>query len=139
MGVDVVIKARLHQPPMGPEAFDDLQRAFRERYPADDYYSDKDYRNPDLGFDEYEPAQTIEVSTFWRYYGKGYERGPWPEIKEMGDWLAMMLGETAEVRYGGDSADEWEYLTPWPEVRTENDAHYEAVGHEPYRAMFRRA
>lgn len=139
MGVDVVLKARLHEPPMDADAFDELQMAFRERWPCDPIWDKPgDPRYPDLGFDEYEPVQTIEVKTLDRYYGVGYERGPWPEIREMGDWLALALGETAEVRYGGDTADEWEFLTAWPEVRKENDAHYEAVGHEPYRAIFRR-
>lgn len=137
MGVDVVMKARFREPPMSGEAFDDLRRAFAVRWPPDEYYSDKDHRYPDLGFDEYEPVQTIEVKTLSRYYGKGYERGHWPEIREMGDWLMTTLGETAEVRYGGDTASEWEYLTPWPQVRAENEAHWEQFGNEPYRAYFK--
>jgi hypothetical protein len=86
VGVDVVLKARLFNPPMSAEDFGELRRAFAERWPPDPYYDGKDYHYPDLGFDEYEPVQTIEAQTLWRYYGRGYERGPWPEIRDMGDW-----------------------------------------------------
>ena len=138
MGVDVVLKARSFAEPMNEPDFHELRAAFREKWPKDEFSDFGDHFYPDLGFDKYEPVQTIEVKTLWRYYGIGYERGPWPEIKEQGDWLAVRLGERYEVRYGGDSADEWEYLQPWTDARKEIDVHYETHGHEPYRAFFQR-
>lgn len=138
MGVDVVLKARLREGVIDAETFETLRSAFREKWPKDEFMDFGDHFYPDLGFDEYEPVQTIEVKTLWRYYGKGYERGPWPDIREMGDWLATMLGETAEVRYGGDTADEWEFLTPWPDARAENDPWWAEHETRPYHEFMNR-
>ena len=105
MGVDVVFKAR-PQPSLSREQFEDVQRRFCEAY-------------PDLN------AEGDD-----RYYGIGYERGYWPQIREMGNWLAANI--PGEVRYGADTADEWEYLRPWPEVLEELDAHWEQHENRPY-------
>ena len=131
MGVDVVIKAR----PTGPiteEEFTKIVNRFREAYPDPDY-EDGEHRYPDIVWDPYDPVPTIEVDNFHRYYGVGYERGHWPAIRALGDWIAEALKGRAEVRYGNDAADEWEYLTPWAEARAESDAHWEAVENRPYR------
>lgn len=134
MGVDVVLKARTDVPLTEPE-FSAMKAALYERFPGEVFES---WRWPDLEFDPYEPVQTVELNTGWRYYGPGYERGDWPAIREVGDWFATVIGGRGEVRYGGDTADEWDALTPWPEVRRENDAHWERYGNEPYAAAFRR-
>jgi hypothetical protein len=123
MGVDVEFKARFHEPP-SKELLDDLLAAFREAWPADAYYSDKGYRLPDLEWTEDDGVRTLECCTLSRYYAPGHERGPWPEIRAMGDWLAVRLGELAEVRYGCDSDPEWENAKPWPDARRENDRHW---------------
>ena len=136
MGVDVEIKAR----PVGPtglaEPLDTLREKFRATFAVEHDFDERRY--PDLAWDDYDPVPTLEVRTLMRYYGPGYERGHWPDIKAMGDWLANTLGDSAEVRYGGDSADEWDELTPWPEARAECEAHWQAHANEPYRRAFER-
>jgi hypothetical protein len=134
MGVDVVFKARPFTPLPSP-AYRELRAAFHEAFPDD--MPEETARFPAMRWDEFEPVPTIEVISTARYYGPGYERGHWPNIKEMGDWLAIRLGELAELRYGGDSADEWECLRPWGEVRSENDALWDEHGNEPYDAFWR--
>ena len=120
MGVDSVFKARPFTVMSAP-AYRELRDAFHAAFP--DELSDADgHRWPHMCWDDCEPEPTIEVVCMERYYGPGYERGHWPDIKKMGDWLAVRLGELAELRYGGDSADEWEGLRQWGKVRGENDA-----------------
>jgi hypothetical protein len=46
--------------------------------------------------------QLIRVHMHHRYYGPGYERGPWPEIRATAEWLEMRFAGH-EVWYGGDS------------------------------------
>lgn len=136
MGVDIVFKARPHVP-FTAEQFDALRAKLHDAWPDED--ADPEYgRDPDLEWDPYEDAPTMEVNHWWRYYGVGYERGDWPDIKRLGDWLAVELGELAELRYGGDSDDSWEALRPWGKIRDQLQAHWDAHGNEPYRAAFRR-
>jgi hypothetical protein len=131
VGADVTMKAR----PFGPmtaDEFDDLRSRFIEVMPVE--FELEDVRYPDLRWNEYEPVPTIEVATCRRYYSPGYERGHWPDIKAMGDWLALNLGERAELRYGSDYSYEWEYLSsPWADARTENDLWWEQFENRPYR------
>lgn len=70
-----------------------------------------------------------------RYYGPGYERGPWPELRAFGDELAVHVGETAEVFCSGDHVDS-EDSEPWATARAENEEHWQRVGHLPYRNHF---
>lgn len=42
-----------------------------------------------------------QVSTLLRYYGKGYERGPYPDIYAAIEWMRQNFPE-AEILYGGD-------------------------------------
>ena len=127
MGIDAVFKARTSVPTT-PEQFSTLSAALAERFP--DRSVGRQF--PHLTFDEFEPVQTLEIVTLHRYYGPGYERGHWPDLREVGDWLVDAVGERGEVRYGGDSAGEWEHLRPWDEVRSENDPHWETYGNKPY-------
>jgi len=69
----------------------------------------------------------LEVSTMHRYYGPGYERGPWASIRACGDWLQHNVGPTF---YGGDSGDS---LGPWEREATVCQAHWLRHGHKPYR------
>lgn len=47
---------------------------------------------------------THKVENSWRYYGPGYERGPWPEIAAT--LLYLMAAPNVDgVWYDGDSAD----------------------------------
>ena len=52
--------------------------------------------------DEVDQSVTHVIENPWRYYGIGYERGPWPEISN----VLLRLDECKEVGsiwYGGDS------------------------------------
>ena len=123
MGIDVVFKARPFVPL--PDAdYEELRDAFFEALP--DPYPPDPGRFPDMRWDGCEPEPTIEVASLDRLFSPDYPRGYWPNIRAMGDWLAVHLGELAELRYGGDSADEWECLTQWGKVRPE----LEALWHE---------
>lgn len=133
MGVDVEMKARLLVPLQNAE-FIELRDAFRSEFP--DEYAPDHARYPDLAIDRHEPSILV-LETLHRFYGIGYERGAWPEIRRMGDWLAIHLGERAELRYGSDSGcTDWAALQAWAEARAELDVHWEAHGNEPYRKHF---
>ena len=45
--------------------------------------------------------QFIQVHLMGRYYGPDYERGDWPVIRSVAEWLEMFT--EGEVWYGGDS------------------------------------
>lgn len=93
-------------------------------------------RYPLLTRDDYAdyPSRCLESSVVERYYGPGYERGPWPRIRDMGDWLMLRFGETAVVGYMGDCDDS--PGVPWPEARAECDELWRTVGHHPYLMVF---
>lgn len=136
MGINVEFHAR----PFGIFTDDEvaeIREAFIAEMPFD--FETNGRRYPDFGWDEYTDEPTLSVRTLHRYYGIGYERGDWPFIRRMGDWLALHLGERAELRYGGDCDDGWDELRPWAEVRSELDAHWQRYQKEPYRAYFRRS
>lgn len=85
--------------------------------------------------------QFIKVNLFGRYYGPGYERGNWPNLRACIFWLKTKLPK-GEVWYGGDSGGEcaqhasdafladmdrhWVNHARRPYVRHEN----------PYKGMF---
>lgn len=71
----------------------------------------------------------VEVYMWHRYYGPGYERGPWHKIKAIGDWLEANVGE---VWYGGDSSGV--LAERWADVAVEIQAHWLRVGGVPYRS-----
>lgn len=130
MGVDIVIKGRTAEPLTTAE-YERLRDRFREQFP-DESHRPGDYRFPDLVWDETEPVPTLSIQALDRYYGPGYERGHWPTIRDMGDWLTVQLGESGEVRYGADTNDEWECLWRWVDCRTEISDHWTMYGNEPY-------
>lgn len=47
--------------------------------------------------------QFIEVHLSGRYYGEGYERGNWPVIKSIVEWLRIRI-PYGTIYYGGDSS-----------------------------------
>jgi len=87
MGVDVVFKARPFTV-ISSDAYRELRQAFHETFPDD--MPEESHRYPDLLWDEYERVPTIEVRSLSRYYGPGYERGQWPNIKTMGSRVRLM-------------------------------------------------
>ena len=73
---------------------------------------------------------THEVDQMWRYYGEGYERGPWPDIAAT--LMALIAGSNVEsVWYYGDVHETDDPITP-EQVLT-LCAHYMKVGDRPYR------
>lgn len=94
---------------------------------------------PDLYFPEgvtVEPAHytdmgaTHEVSTCWRYYGAGYERGPWPEIAAI--LMKLLASDAVEtVWYFGDCSDAGPPFTVGDLFAL--TLHYIANAERPYR------
>lgn len=78
-----------------------------------------------------EGEQVITCDTLWRYYGPGYERGPWAHIKE----LLSLLGHyfpNSRIYYGGDSSGIKGELVTQDFIKSIND-HWLKYGHAPYR------
>lgn len=69
--------------------------------------NDAEYGN----FFEYGTDGAARFRTMWRYWGRGYERGPWDGISFV---LHVVMGFPGvdEVRYGHDSGDDPEVMTP---------------------------
>jgi hypothetical protein len=122
MGVDAVIK--LATPPSF-EDYDRLVERFRLIWPVELELSNGT-RYPRLDPDG-------QVRTSWRYYGPGYERGPWPEIRRMIEWLWTETWD--EVRYGGDHTEDVPIITGADVEAIQ--AHYDEYGHEPYRQRWK--
>ena len=70
-----------------------------------------------------------ELITPWRYYGPGYERGPWPTIRAVMVWL--MRNTNGTVLYGSDADDTQTHFGLYELDKM--DAHWARVGHIPYR------
>lgn len=81
-----------------------------------------------------EDEQFLKVRLYGRYYGPGYERGDWPKLRAVIDWLYFNI-QDCEVWYGGDSSGICaEHMTP-KRVKA-FDAHFHSCGHEPYVGSF---
>lgn len=77
---------------------------------------------------------THEIDQCWRYYGPGYERGPWPSIAAV--LMALHASPDVEtVWYFGDCSDGDEPFTP--QRVQEFSAHYMTEGDRPYRGAFK--
>lgn len=81
---------------------------------------------------ELAPGATFEVDMGARYYGPGYERGPWPKISAVLMELMATPGVTG-VWYGGDE----EVYPMTGKVLEEFTRHYLEFGHRPYRDGFK--
>jgi hypothetical protein len=79
---------------------------------------------------------THEIGQSWRYYSTTYERGPWPEIKQV--LLALFASPNVEkVIYCSDGVDV-DGAEPFTLEQVEEfSRHYEENGHEPYYAKVR--
>lgn len=87
------------------------------------------------GAGEYGPdGATHEVGNCWRYYGPGYERGPWPRIAAVLMALHASQNVSAVWYYGDCSGGSEEPFTP--EQVHEFSAHYMKEGDRPYRGAF---
>ena len=77
---------------------------------------------------------THEIDQNWRYYGPGYERGPWPSICAV--LMALHASPNVEtVWYFGDSTIGDDPFTP--QRVHEFSAHYMREGDRPYRGVFK--
>ncbi len=78
------------------------------------------------------PEATHEIDSLVRYYGIGYERGPWPAIAAC--LMELMQDPGIEkVWYGGD-----DFISEMTADRLiEITRHYIANGDRPYRNAFR--
>jgi hypothetical protein len=77
---------------------------------------------------------THEIDTLARYYGEGYERGPWPELCA----VLMLLHARPDVEnvwYGGDGTED---VPECPKARVQElSAHFMSNGCRPYRESFK--
>lgn len=114
---------------------------------AEFYLKAKDGKEPELEWSlpdgyrimpasEWAPeGATHEIETLVRYYGKNYERGPWPYMSAV--LMLLLASEDVEiVWYGGDCYDSPEVCTP--EMVAELNAHFMAHGNRPYRTTYDR-
>lgn len=75
---------------------------------------------------------THEVDQCWRYYGPGYERGPWPRLAHV--LMALHAARNVEaVWYFGDSGDHGAPFTP--QRVAEFNEHYMREGDRPDRRV----
>lgn len=82
---------------------------------------------PDYCEAEY-PDATHELDTCYRYYGEGYERGPWPHIAAA--LMILLVSENVErVWHGSDCAGPHE-ITKEEVLKT--CAYYMEHGRRPY-------
>ena len=122
MGIDAQIYFKLKD---GKNLPDDL--AF-DLGLSGDYSKIKEYNRFDDDYPNFNP--THEVYTLMRYYGQGYERGPWRIIG--GILMALHACEDVEkVWYDGDCGDTYEECPP--ERVLEISKHYMENGERPYR------
>jgi len=78
---------------------------------------------------------THSLSTLWRYYGRGYERGFWPQIASL--LLELFADpEVEKVWYFGDHSDICEMSEFTFEDFVSLSRHWVSVGNEPYRSAF---
>lgn len=80
---------------------------------------------------DYETGAAFQIRTGDRYYGPGYERGPWPQIASVLMWLLLNY-PNGKVWYGGDSGDTLPQATI--ETIAETWKHWAEHGGVPYRS-----
>ena len=80
-------------------------------------------------------GSTHEVDTPWRYYGPGYERGPWPKIASV--LINLLANKDIEtVWYFGDCYDEGDPFTL--EMLEQYTRHFIEHENRPYRDAFKK-
>ena len=80
--------------------------------------------------------QFFKVHISDRYYGSGYERGSWPTIRSILEWIMYNLPDM-EIWYGGDSSGVCAEHVTQSFIQKMN-LHYYGVGREPYVHAFSR-
>ncbi len=128
MGLDVMLwTADPPAPEFGARLSEEFAKAFTAEHTFTTGAAPRVY--PSLDADGH-------VNTLWRYYGPGYERGPWPEIRRCIDWL--MAATEGEGRYCSDALT---YERGEAPILTRDDLdeiqrHWDEHGNEPYRRPF---
>ena len=99
MGVDVNLYAVTSRR-LTDEELAAADAFYRERVPCDQKYEEGLRR----AFEERYGTMSnrVEVETMLRYYGPGYERGPWPQIYGMIRVLEAAMPVPSVIHYGGD-------------------------------------
>lgn len=116
------------------EQFKEIQEKFYDKYPDPNSHVYPPSRYPEMDWGDNmlgESPAWIVIRGLDRFYGIGYERGNWPYIKEMGDWLAVNFGETGELLYGNDCENLLRFVQ-WGKIRDKLSQHWEDVGNAPY-------
>ncbi len=137
MGVDTTMFFKLSNSPAVPSA-DELRQA---SYDLCDAFGREQFCNPGSGIwtgdtltvadPELSEAGMIEVNwSGMRYYGPGYERGSWPVIAGVIQWLRHRFKDCV-VYYGGDNVGPVVFT---PEDESETWDHFAKVGNKPYYA-----
>lgn len=81
------------------------------------------------------PFVNANLSSMTRYYGVGYERGPWPQISSL--LLSLLANPDVEaVYYIGDHSEPHEDDVFTLEALEELNKYYVKNRHEPYRSAF---
>jgi len=131
MGVDAVVYVQLEET-ISNEELAMLSSDIVEAFYSVEFTTNKEYGWSPLTRDT-EGRNALQV--FWAlwFYGPGYERGDWPNISGVLDWLQGRFGEKATVLYGGDCGNIPEDLRQWtPEHKAEIWEHFIEHGHRPY-------
>ncbi len=117
MGVDVQIYIKVRDGASLPENDSRVEGEFYElgEWEAEDF-----------------PFANAGLSSMTRYYGVGYERGPWPDICALLLYL-LMHPDVLSVWYCGDHREAHrEYDLVTLDVLNTMNAHYVATGHTGY-------
>lgn len=143
MGVDAVIQVRFSQKKDVPtkEKLLEVSRAMGDAFGADRFFIDREREQHALSLhtqeyfghkDKDHVEELISVNTWARYYGPGYERGDFPFIIMLCEYLAAVF-PNGDVYYGGDSGYR---LAPWDDVNEELWDHFTSSGRRPYVNAF---
>lgn len=147
MGVDVVIYFETDRQLSAEEfadycyrlrdSFDDSVHIYRKDYKEDgeiESHCVEQVAQDDLLVDDELIGLTdgdrhlYTVNTMMRYYGPGYERGAWPIISGICEWL-LLQPRVVDVWYGGDCNGR---VMVYKEIKAELWEHFAQHGHLPY-------
>ena len=136
MGVDVTIAIE------GASAWNEDHRLakevtewlgmYRETKPGESFES----ASGEWSVTHHQDLDLLELNCMTRYYGPGYERGPWEQIYAAIRALAAMY-PGQKVYYGGDSDDVDQLPEATPERLEEIWLHYIGPHGDDYRARWR--
>lgn len=117
MGLDAIIQVRNFH---NAQILEEMNKRIR--------YSVEDYLRWEFTLDD-----VIELNTLWRYWGPGYERGPWISIAGVIKTTKMMTG--LPVHYGSDIESDIKLMTK--ERMREYWKHFTGPNGNDYREKMR--